>query len=205
MPNTLDSHLTYTDIEWKTNQYFKNIVRFLNSKQVENILDAGGCTGRVTTILIEEIPTIKSATILEPVKDNYNYIVENTKKYQQVVVINKALFYGKKFIQLGQCDDNVGGWSFKHTNNKTNNVSTTTLEDFENIEFLKMDIEGAEKNVIPNSSYIHEIPYLEIEFHDELMETWEEYSKINLPNHVLKFDASPERANGFFIRKDLFE
>ena len=204
MPSTLESHILYTDSEWNTIKYFKDVVDFLKDKKISNILDAGGCTGKVTTLLIEKIPSIKNCIILEPILENYNFILNATNNFEKIKVIQKALFYGQSHIELGQRDDNVGGWSFRNKLNKTDKIETITLEDFSNIDFLKMDIEGAETIVISNSSYIHEIAYLEIEFHDELDANWESYAEQNLKNHKLKFSC-PERSNGFFIRKDLIK
>lgn len=206
MPNSLDVHVSETDNEWSSINYFKNVVDFLKKKNIKNVLDVGGCTGQVSVILLHQIPTIKQITILEPVPENYEFISERAKESDtaNVSVINRALFYGKSHIQLGQCDDNVGGWSFKHPGNKTDEVETVTLEEFENIDFAKIDIEGAEENVIMNSTYIHNIPYLEIEFHDHLSSTWKEFVTENLKNHKVKFDGNPDRPqNVFLVRGDL--
>lgn len=207
MPNSLNEHISETDVEWSSIDYFKNVANFLKEREVENILDAGGCTGQVSVILLHKIPTIKKITILEPVVENYNFIVERAKSADtaNIEVINKALFYGSPKIQLGQCDTNVGGWSFKHSGNRTNDVETITLEEFSDIDFAKIDIEGAEENVITNSTSISNIPYLEIEFHDELMETWKKFVKTHLKNHKVKFEGTPQRPqNCFLVRKDLY-
>lgn len=208
MPSSLEAHVSETENEWSTIGYFKNVVQFLKEKNVKNVLDVGGCTGQVSVMLLHEIPTIESVTILEPVSENYKFIVERAKDADtaKVNVLNKALFYGKTHIRLGQCDNNVGGWSFQHTGNQTEEVETATLEEFSNIDFAKIDIEGAEKNVIPSSTYIHEIPYLEIEFHDELMTTWKEFVGEHLKNHMIKYEGNPQRPqNVFLVREDLFE
>jgi len=208
MPSSLNEHVSETDNEWSSINYFKNVVDFLKTKNIKNVLDVGGCTGQVSVVLIHSIPTIEKVTILEPVLENYEFICERAKEADtaKIEVINKALFYGEEYIQLGQCDNNVGGWSFKHQNNKTDKVKTATLEEFSDIDFAKIDIEGAESNVIPNSSYIHEIPYLEIEFHDELYVSWSDFIKENLPSHVVKFEGSPDRPqNVFLVRKDLVD
>lgn len=205
---TLQQHIDETDVEWNTIQYFKDVVEFLKTKKIKKVLDVGGCTGQVSVILLHEIPSITDITIIEAVEDNFNFIQEraNSADTANINVIHKALFYGSPTIKLGQCDNNVGGWSFKHSNNQTNEVETITLEEFSDIDFAKIDIEGAEITVIPNSTYIHKIPFLEIEFHDELMDqnAWKEYVKKYLTNHVVKFEGSPNRPqNVFLVRKDL--
>lgn len=207
MPSSLNAHIFETESEWSSIDYFKNVVQFLQSKQIKNVLDVGGCTGQVSVMLLHEIPSIENITIVEPVVENYNFIVERAKSADtaKVNVVNKALFYGETHIKLGQCDSNVGGWSFKHSGNQTDEVETITLEEFINIDFAKIDIEGAEENVIPSSTYINEIPYLEIEFHDELCTTWKSFVSKNLKNHKIKYEGSPHRPqNVFLVRKDLY-
>jgi FkbM family methyltransferase len=207
MPSSLDAHISETETEWSTIDYFKKVVQFLKSREIKTVLDVGGCTGQVSVMLLHEIPSIEKVTILEPVLENYNFIVDRAKSADsaKVEVLNKALFYGETHIKLGQCDSNVGGWSFKHTGNQTNEVETTTLEDFSDIDFAKIDIEGAELNVIPESTYINDIPYLEVEFHDELMTSWKTFVGKHLKNHKVKFEGNPDRPqNVFLVRKDLY-
>jgi FkbM family methyltransferase len=192
MPSNLDDHVKYSRDEWSTFEYFINVVDFLKQKNIKTMLDVGGCTGEVTLIMIKNIPSLEKVTILEPIKENYEFIVNRLKNINTVDVINKALFYGKKYIFLGQCDDNVGGWSYQYDNNKIDKVKTITLENFTNIDFIKIDIEGAEKNVIPRSKSIQNISYIEIEFHDELIEddAWRNYVKEHLPNHSILFSRN---------------
>lgn len=207
MPSSLDAHISETETEWSTIDYFKKVVQFLKSKEIKTVLDVGGCTGQVSVMLLHEISSIEKVTIIEPVLENYNFIVERAKSADsaKVEVLNKALFYGESHIKLGQCDNNVGGWSFKHDGNQTNEVETITLEDFSEIDFAKIDIEGAEVNVIPESTYINDIPYLEIEFHDELTSNWKPFVDEHLKNHKVKFNGNPDRPqNIFLVRKDLY-
>ena len=206
MPSSLVEHVSETESELSSITYFKNVVNFLKSRNIENVLDVGGCTGQVSVLLIHSIPTIKKITILEPVRENYEFICERAKEADtvEIEVINKALFYGEEYIQLGRCDSNVGGWSFRHQNNQTDSVKTITLEEFSNVDFAKIDIEGAESNVVPNSTYIKEIPYIEIEFHDELYVTWGDFINEHLNSHQVMFEGSPDRPqNVFLVRKDL--
>lgn len=203
MPNTLYEHIKYTENEWNNVDYFINVLNFLENKNIKKVLDVGGCTGKVSSILIEKIPSIEKIIILEPIEENFNFIKKEMELLNKVEIMQKALYYGKTQIQLGQCDDNVGGWSFEHSMNKTDYIQTITLEQFFDIDFLKMDIEGSEKNVIENSTYIHDIPYLEIEFHFDLWLDWKEFVIKNLTNHEIKFTSLSNRSNCFLVRKDL--
>ena len=202
MPSNLNEHVHYSRNEWSTFEYFVNVVNFLEKKEIKTMIDVGGCTGEVTAILLEKIPSLEKAIILEPVKENYEFIVSRLNGDGTVEVINKALFYGEEYICLGQCDNNtnVGGWSFKHNTNKLDRVKTITLEDLPKVDFIKIDIEGAEINVIPNSKTIHNTSYIEIEFHDELNEEdkWKNYINQYLPNHEITFSRNQ---NVFLVKK----
>ena len=200
MPSNLNEHIRYSRNEWSTFEYFVNVVKFLKERSIKTMIDAGGCTGEVTSILLEKIPSLEKAIILEPVKENYEFIISRLDGYSKVDVINKALFYGEEYISLGQCDDNVGGWSFQYNTNKIDRVQTITLEDLTEVDFIKIDIEGAEINVIPNSKRIHNISYIEIEFHDELIaeDNWKNYIKEYLPNHEIIFNMNQ---NVFLVKK----
>lgn len=205
MPDSLQAHSIYTENEWDNVEYFQKVLNFIKERKIRNVLDVGGCTGKVSETLLKLIPTIENITIIEPIEENYNFILNSLKNNSKIKVLQNALFYGQDYIQLGQCDDNVGGWSYAHSGNQTKEIKTITLESFLDIDFLKLDIEGAEKNIIENSSIIHSIPYIEIEFHFELLNNWENYIKENLKNHKIQFHAGSERANGFFVREDLIK
>lgn len=199
MPSNLDEHIQYSRNEWSTFEYFINVIDFLKEKKIKSMIDAGGCTGEVTAILLEKIPSLKKSTILEPIRENYEFIVNRLNHHNSVKVINKALFYGEEYISLGQCDDNVGGWSVQHNNNKVDKVKTITLEDLPKADFIKIDIEGAEINVIPSSKAIQNISYIEIEFHGDLIEEdkWKKYVQKYLPNHSVSFSRNQ---NCFLIK-----
>jgi hypothetical protein len=201
MPSSLNEHVYYTQNEWNTVDYFIKVVDFLNKKNIKTMIDAGGCTGEVTKILLEKVTSLEKAIIIEAVEENYDFICSRLNGDGTVDVVNNALFYGEEYISLGQCDSNVGGWSFQHSNNTTNKVKTVTLEEFPIVDFIKIDIEGAEKNVIHYSKNIHEIPFIEIEFHDDLEIGWKPFVDDFLPNHKVIFSGSPDRIQNVFLAK----
>ena len=74
---------------------------------------------------------------------------------------------------------------------------TTRLEeaDIPVVDFVKIDVEGAEENILRNSTYLKKIKYLDIEFHDDLrsLETVSRIYKECFPNHRVMF-YDPENA-----------
>jgi hypothetical protein len=63
------------------------------------------------------------------------------------------------------------------------------------VDFVKIDVEGAEENILRNSTYLKKVKYLDIEFHDDLrsLETVSRICKECFPNHRVMF-YNPENA-----------
>jgi FkbM family methyltransferase len=190
MPSNLKEHVFYTRKEWLEQKYYIDVLNYVKKENIVTMIDAGGCTGEVTKIFFEKIPTLNKCYIFEANKNNASFIKENL--IYNIEIINKCLYYGQEKISLGlnYGDDNVGGYSIKYSDKNIieKNILTTTLEEIvENIDFIKMDIEGAEKNVIMNSAKIHEINFLEIEFHEELEHEsmWKPFVKKYLNKHAI--------------------
>lgn len=131
-----------------------------------------------------------------------------------IVCINKGIYYGKTtakvygagFIENGKIHDNVGGYSIdecmeqiiKIRNNNGDRVfcaqvdekmfELDTLEnlsvDFLQPDFIKIDVEGAEKNIIMHSSLIKKAKYIILEWnhHDTCPHT---FIKTYLPNFCI--------------------
>ena len=196
MPNTLQEHITYTRNEW-SKEYYKEIIDFLKDKKIESFIDLGGCVGEVSLILLEQIDTIKKCYIVEPVKENYEFILNRFSDKNNVEVYNFAIYYGLENISMGQIsqnDINVGGWSFsdKHSVLKTNLIPTKTLEDIPLCDFIKIDIEGSEVNLLTNSNSIGNFKYIALETHDALRNDYENFISDKLPNHKIIFSLDEQ-------------
>jgi FkbM family methyltransferase len=200
MPSTLEDHVVYTRKEWTEQPYYVNVVNFLKEKKIKTMVDAGGCTGEVTKIIIENIDTLEKSFIIEASKINSDFI----KKHLifdnvDIQIINNFLYYGEDVIKIGlnSGDNNVGGYSMKRSDNIIEEcIPTITLESIhEDVDFIKIDIEGAEDNVIINSSKIKEIKFIEIEFHDDLQNMkWKSFIENNLNTHKVVFDDGHSHA-----------
>lgn len=194
MPSTLEQHVLYTRQEWTEQQYYIKVVNYLKEKKIETMIDAGGCTGEVTKIIIENVDTLKKSFIIEASEVNSNFIKEYLAFDDvEIKIINNFLYYGKDEIKIGlnENDNNVGGYSIKFSDNIIEEcIPTVTLESIEDdIDFIKLDIEGAEDNVIMNSSKIKQIKFIEIEFHDEYQNlNWKPFVEKYLNTHKIVFD-----------------
>jgi FkbM family methyltransferase len=189
--DTLDGHLDYTNLEWSYKPFYATMINFLRDKKIQSFLDVGGCTGEVVKIFFSQIPTMKEAVILEPVPVNFDYIQNRFKDDWRVKIINKALHYGAETISLGQSDGNIGGYNMNSQNHTTqfNQLPTITLENLPKYDFIKIDIEGGERNVLENTTCLSEFKYIAIEFHDDMATTWTELIEKYIPTHKIAVDG----------------
>ena len=235
--DSLNEHLKYTTTEWSSSEYYKKVQEYLTKVGIKNFIDIGSCSGGVSDLLFDAIPSLQKAILVEPMPENFEFINNRIQNDDRRNVINKALFYGEDFVQLGKVRSNVGGWSYQ-SSEFTTKVKTITLEKIieeyktffnGDIDFVKIDIEGAEYNLIQNSEVLKTIPYLEIEFHpnDEyginyqnnsyLNDTWGIFVQKYLPNHTLIYGGKNEKflwpngeqviydGSGFFVLTELLK
>jgi FkbM family methyltransferase len=210
--HNLESHLDYTKNEWVSSQYYKKVLDFLKEKQIKKFVDIGACSGGVSDIFFDNIKSLEKCIMVEPIEDNYSFIANRFKGDNKRLTINKAVYYNSKTIKIGHVGSNVGGYSFQ-SGVKAMEFPTITLEDIiiENsefldgdIEFIKIDIEGAEYNLIQNSKLLKTIPYIEIEFHNNpeynidtttniRHDVWGKFIEKYLPNHNLVYGGKNEK------------
>ena len=146
-------------------------------ENVNTIIDAGGNIGCTSIYLAQKYPNAKIYTI-EPDKDNFNVLVKNTKKYKNIIPINKGLWGENKILEI--VNNGLGEWgiqTFETENiNQENVIETITMTDLMNqynintIDILKIDIEGAEKNVFSyNYEWLKKVRQFSIELHDRMV------------------------------------
>jgi FkbM family methyltransferase len=158
--------------------------KFETKTEPKIIIDAGANIGLITVYFANKYP---NATIvaIEPEESNYEMLVKNTKNYSNVKTIKAALFdkIGKIDLLDVGCG-NIGFMTEMNNNyqqikinsiNKINVVDSITinkiLEDYDlsEIDILKMDIEGAEKEVFSNASeWICKVKSIIIELHERI-------------------------------------
>lgn len=113
---------------------------------------------------------------LEPQKDNFNLLVEHTKNHNNIKNFNYGLWHENKLLAIE--NPKVESISFTLSDNNTTKtnleqIQGKTLESFmeENqidfIDILKIDIEGAEKDIfLKKPRWLNKIGLLIIELHD---------------------------------------
>ena len=149
------------------------------------IVDAGGYIGTTALKLSDMYPTATIVTI-EPSSENMSILERNIIGRQHIFVINAALVHKcsgpVNLFDPGreECGYTIIDGSLAQ-HNDTFGLETTdvvTLEDIsdkfhnKSIGMLKLDVEGAEKNLFENGTngLIEKIPVIFVELHDRFVE-----------------------------------
>jgi FkbM family methyltransferase len=145
------------------------------SRSPRVIIDAGAYTGLSSVYFAVRYPDAKVIAI-EPEKSNFDILARNVKPFTNILPIKAALW--KEETELNLYDPGRGQCGYQALDSepqeeKIQSVSSVTIEkimlnhDIEFIDILKLDIEGAEKEVLEFSeNWIHKIGVLIVELHD---------------------------------------
>lgn len=157
----------------------EKIYDFNTSHLTPNIIDAGSNIGIATLFFKNKYP-LANITCFEPDPYNFNILKQNISinNLNNVKAIEAALsnnsgdilFYG----QIGEGSDTRGNsisklWGEQRITNNQVKVKTVKLSSYinEHIDLIKLDIEGAEQQVIEDiEDKLYLINYLIIEVHE---------------------------------------
>jgi FkbM family methyltransferase len=161
-------------------QIFDNLeYDFSVEKPPQVIIDAGANIGLASIYFANKYPGARILAI-EPERSNFELLKENVRPYPQVTPIHAALWNKNEEINL--TDPGLGNWGFitedrkvseAHASKSVHTVMALTVDDLlhdyglERIDILKIDIEGAEKEVFSNSSsWLAKVDAIIIELHE---------------------------------------
>jgi FkbM family methyltransferase len=116
-----------------------------------------------------------AATIIaiEPEPCNFAALVRNTSPYKNVIPIHAALWQQDGEVALAPSNAHPKG-AFQVVENGSQRVPAITMETLmrdtgiNSIDLLKVDIEGAEKEVFEFCPWINKVRVISIELHDRL-------------------------------------
>lgn len=173
------------------------------------IIDGGANCGYACLWYMLQYPQAKIIAI-EPEQSNFEILEQNTKKYKNIERIQAGIWNKNTYLKI--VDRGYGKWGFmteEVSENDAYDLKAITIDkilkqsEHNTIDILKLDIEGAEKEVF-SSNYEHwlkKVKILIIELHDRMKEGCSQtvYSAIK------KFDFIEKRKgeNIIFINKNL--
>lgn len=143
------------------------------------IIDAGANIGASTVAFAEHYPRA-TVIALEPELDNFELLVRNTKLYPNIIPINVALWGASEERELYARTTGYWGYSLFNLHDSDGSagqlINCVTIPElmrrysFDRIDLMKMDIEGAEKNVLENAKHwIEKVEIVLVELHERLV------------------------------------
>jgi len=153
---------------------------FQIKNQPKVIIDAGANIGLASIYFANKYPNSKIIAI-EPEKNNFLLLKKNTELYPNIIPLQAALWDKNEEIEL--VDPGLGEWGFM-TENKSvdaklgahcHKVAAVTVDKIikeyklDKVDILKIDIEGAEKEVFNDTSaWLDNTNSIIIELHERM-------------------------------------
>lgn len=170
-----------SDVHIYKKVFMDNEYDFNVTKPPEVLIDAGANIGLASIYFANKYPNAKIIAI-EPEESNFQLLQKNVEPYKNVVPLQAALWNENGKINL--VDPGFGHWGFMTESNdgdknsqgsQCHDVASLTIDKimddygFDKINILKMDIEGAEKEVFSDSSkWISKVDALIVELHERM-------------------------------------
>jgi FkbM family methyltransferase len=180
-----EKHWEYTIREWSK----EPLSSMLDLPEIRVLYDIGANVGGFSHILLQRFPRLR-VYAWEPVKDNFDALKRNCPL---VTAFQKGIYYGKTEARPMWAGKNVGGISIeqfdfkepmRHRGDEVLQLNELEFFNLEKPDLIKIDVEGAEANIIEHSTIVKECPYLIIEWH--LNSNPLEFFKRHLNHKVLK-------------------
>jgi len=170
-----------SDVPTYQQVFLQREYEFETSEEPKVIVDAGANIGLATIYFANRYPGAKIIS-LEPEHGNFALLRKNTAPYPQVIPIQAALW--NKNEEICVVDPGLGAWGFmtegaasseRLAAKPCHTVTAMTIDRIMNdhglkkIDILKIDIEGAEKEVFSNTaSWIGKVDAIIIELHERM-------------------------------------
>lgn len=183
----------------------KDLVKRL-VKKGDTVLDVGANIGYYTLIFAKLVGKNGKVYAFEPDIDNFRLLQKNVRinNHKNVITINKAVGDYNKKIRLYRSKENMGNHKIydDHSSRDSIEVKMMTLDKFKNrkIDFIKIDVEGAEPAVIKGGKnlFLKNKPIIFTEFYPLLINQfgtdWKKYLR-DLSSLEFEFYLINEKKN----------
>lgn len=185
----------FYEIFWK--ETYKDHLSFL-IKNPEIIIDLGAHIGMTSIYLSLKYPNAKIYSI-EASKENFKILKANTKSFANITCLNAAAHFEDGTLNFGG-DELSYNQKITETGIPTKALSIQNMMktyDIKNISLLKIDIEGAEKELLStNNMWLKQVDNIVIEIHPP-------YHVENLKNDIepYHFSIKSQRKDVLFASK----
>jgi FkbM family methyltransferase len=136
------------------------------------IVDVGAHIGMASLLFAHRYPMARIIAV-EPEPANFAALVRNVSSYKNIVPVQAALWKEDGEVRLGKSTAHPKG-AFAIAEDGSQRVRAVTMDTLmketglSTIDFLKVDIEGAEKDVFQNCAWIKNVRVIAIELHDRV-------------------------------------
>ena len=160
-------HLWYNDphdIAAIIESYILNIYKIQKIKRGSVVVDVGAGIGEFAVLASSKVGKEGKVIAIEPSPEDFETLQLNVRKNRcgNVIPINSAVSSKKEKLSL-----TFKGRTFVAASNTLVNILRNLEIPVNSVNYIKMDIEGGERSVIPSSmDIIRNIDYLAIEIHD---------------------------------------
>lgn len=138
----------------------------------EYIIDAGAHIGLTSVFYAFKYPMAKIFAI-EPDQDNFELLLKNTSNFANVTPVHAALWKDSQMITFKSSNSSSVSGACSDAGGDGNQVPAISVDrlmadhHIEVVDLLKVDIEGAEREVFNNASaWIDSVRNFALEFHD---------------------------------------
>lgn len=177
-------HLRYNDphdIAAIIETYVLNVYRIQKIKKGSIVVDVGAGIGEFSVLASSIVGKEGKVIAIEPSPEDFKTLQYNIKenKCSNVIPINSAVSNKKEKLSL-----TFKGKNFESESDTLHNIIQKLDVPVNSIHYMKMDVEGAERLVIPSSiDMIRNIDYIAIEIHNGLSSELVPY----MINHGFRF------------------
>jgi FkbM family methyltransferase len=173
-------------------QVFRNGEYEFQASNPKVIIDAGANIGLASILFASRYPSARIIAI-EPEHSNFQLLKENVAPYSSITPVHAALWHENSTIRLH--DPGLGEWGYMTlAGGEGHEVRAVTvdrlMEEFgvDRVDILKVDIEGAEKEVFSSpAAWIERVDGIIIELHDGMKPGCSETFFRNTPGFDLEW------------------
>lgn len=150
----------------------KSYIPSLPGFNPSTIVDVGAHIGMASILFALKYPKARIIAV-EPEASNFAALVRNTSPYNAITAIRAALWREDGEVALGPSNAHPKG-AFQIIDNGQQRVRAITMDTLMRetgigaIDLLKVDIEGAEKEVFESCGWIRDVQVIAIELHDRI-------------------------------------